>query len=625
MTRTPTAGRVLDRLGSLGAIDRAFGDLIARLGGDEWTTLSAALVSRERGRGHACLALPSWAGQRLDREPTDAPRGPSIATGRRHLEASDLVAVEPTYGDPVRPLVLDAADRLYLWRYWAAEQRLARRIHSILGAPAPELDLDVLAPRFRQLFPPADDIPVDWQAVAAVTALLRPFTLVSGGPGTGKTTTVRRLLALLRAARPDLRVALAAPTGKAATRLESSLLTTPDELTEDRPATPARASTLHRLLGYHPRDDRFRHRAEHPLTTDLLVLDEASMVDLLLIDATLDALPEGGRMILLGDRDQLASVDAGFVFGDLCRAAGLGARAAVDDTTRELFHRLAGRPLPETLPPPDAAHPALVGVGTELRISFRFRHRRGIGALADAIRDRDPKRAIRALDDANLDEITRATLPRDALDVLDPIVDGIDAVLDAETPGEALERLDAFRILCVTRVGTWGTERLNRLVELALERRGHPTTETFYPGRPILVEANDYQVRLWNGDLGICWRDQEGLWAFFPGDTSDTLRRMPLAKVPPHATAWAMTVHKSQGSELDRVLIVLPESADIGGELLSRELFYTAVTRARDHVDIVGSTEVIEAAIRRSARRASGLVDALGHVGDASRPSDRTI
>ncbi|MEM9593661.1 MAG: exodeoxyribonuclease V subunit alpha [Acidobacteriota bacterium] len=657
MSETPRLDRLAEG-GVLEPVDRQLGALMGRLArraeGPEpsvddidLTATAAALASRERGRGHSCLVLEAWAQRPL---PGDGGRLPTAEHWGRVLAESPLVAtgdaaagrIESGDETQITPLVLDDRGRLYLYRYFRAERRLATRVHVATARgprpPAPEPLTDL----FNRLFPGphGDGIEVDWQAVAAAACLCSPLALVSGGPGTGKTTTVARLLALLVAAghpsnsqgsqRPP-RIALAAPTGKAAARLGEAIGEQLARLSLDTDlaaAVPRQASTLHRLLGYRPRDDRFRHHRGEPIPCDVLVVDEASMVDLLMMDATLDALPPEARLILLGDKDQLSSVETGFVFGDLCAAAGLdagnGDGPEGTDGLQPLgpevlrFLRGVGGPLPGDGAP--AEPPPLAAV--ELQVSYRFRHQPGIGALATAVRDRDVDGVFESLGRDDFEEISLGRHPSPPLEVLAPLADALDAYLDAGGPAEALRRLAGFRILCALRRGPWGVERLNDLVTRRLTERGHSTSDRWYRGRPVLVMANDYTARLFNGDLGVCWPEAGQLWAFFPdtdgpGDPdgnpeSDSwgggLRRLPLAKLPAHDTAWAMTIHKSQGSEFDRVLMVLPEEDH---PLVDRELLYTGITRARRRVHLVADRPALAAAVQRTGRRVSGLAQAI--------------
>ena len=566
--------------------------------GADVAALTTALLSRERGRGHSCIELAEWAGRPLHGDGEPGVDLPDREAWEDRLAASGVAGG----GDGTTPLVWEGG-RLYLRRYWHAEQRVARSLRRRLAGPREELAPEPLAPLFRALFPAASGPGIDWQAVAAAAALASPLALVSGGPGTGKTTTVRRILALLLAADPALRIALAAPTGKAAARLGESIAGGLAALPVDASLAeriPRQASTIHRLLGYLPRSDRFRHDAGRPLASDVVVIDEASMVDLLLMDALLAALPADARLVLLGDRDQLASVETGFVFGDLCAAAPLDGTCSA--AFCDFYRRLGGGALeidPRATPLQDAA--------VELRISYRFRRQPGIGALARAVRSQDPGRALEILDSPGFDDVDR--LPPEAIaEALESIDGDLERYLRADSPAAALERLGRFRILCATRRGPWGVERLNRLVEHRLSRRGLAVGERWYRARAILITANDYQVRLYNGDLGVVWPEDGKLWAWFPAAEAGELRRLPLAKLPAHDTAWAMTVHKSQGSEFDRVLLVLPPE-DVA--LLTRELLYTGVTRARRRLHLVATAEILRRTIARRSRRSSGLVAAL--------------
>ena len=669
----------LVELGALAPLDRALGDLVARqaatgtpaadpTAGDpdndrDLLALTAALLSRERGRGHSCILPRAWAGRPFpgvdadiedlnDGTAAPPPTLPSLDAWWDTLRRSPLV------GDGRRPTPLVAeGGRLYFYRYWRAEQRLAGRLRGLLdgsnhGADPSPLDAEAVAPLFQQLFPTSDDGP-DWQAVAAAAALGGRLALVSGGPGTGKTTTVGKILALLLTAWPTARIALAAPTGKAAARLGESI--TGQVSGEDLPdgvleRLPRQASTLHRLLGYRFHDQNFRHGADFPLTCDVLVVDEASMVDLLLMDAVVDALPNHGRLLLLGDRHQLTSVETGFVFGDLCRAAQ---QLPFSPGFSDLYGRLSGQPLPSRPQHRDAVdtpHPAettrvdpLGDAAVELRKNYRFRDQQGIAVLADAIRRQDEAAMLSTLDDPGFGEVTlmrpgtalhpdAALRPDGALSlgtapdsfdttVLEAIADHLSTVHGAESVAEALAHLGGFRLLAAVRRGPWGVETLNALVERHLVDEGwisssgiaERSEELWYRGKPVMVVENDYPLRLFNGDLGICWPtedDDERLEVVFPDPEGGegSLRRLPLAKLPPHETAWAMTVHKSQGSEFDRVLLVL---GDTGSPILSRELLYTAITRARRSVSILATDGVLAEAIDRRTRRNSGLRQAL--------------
>ena len=449
----------------LSDIDIALANLVLRLSdGDELLAQTASLAGYERGLGHVCVHLRDHAGKVVDTEPkpvTNKGRGlrwPEVPEWRRHLLASKLVGEDES--PRLNPLVLDAANRLYLSRYFRAERELARRIAGFAERAEDRPESNLVQALSDSLFDLGDERVAD-QARAAKVALRGGLTLISGGPGTGKTTTVTRILLLLLAADPELRVALAAPTGKAAARLGESIaagldaLASQPELADtlcrvfpqvmDR--VPREAKTLHRLLGYQPQRDRFRHRSESPLPADVVVVDEASMVDLLMMNALVAALPDGASLILLGDRDQLASVEAGFVFGDLATAAGLG---------RE-------------------GESALTGSAVELRHSWRFARKTGIGDLAAAVRAGDVVLAMKVLENPATVDV-HLHRPAGVESLLAPLEASIDEYLAAEDAETALEKLAAFRILCATRVGPWGVDRVNLLVERCLFRP--PTAST---------------------------------------------------------------------------------------------------------------------------------------------------
>lgn len=600
--------------GLLSELDRHFARFIDRLagGGSPELALAAALASHATGQGDICVNLRQWVRRwhaLAGEKPPIAP--PSIDDWLEALRAS------PVVGRPGerQPLILDWRGRLYLYRYWEYEQRLANALAQraasatlIVDETQLHADLDRLFPRHPHLQGP------DWQKVAAVVAALRPICVISGGPGTGKTSTVLKILALLTGqagARP-LRIALAAPTGKAAARLQEAIRAAKPalDLTAEQAALiPEEASTLHRLLGGRPDSVYFRHDQDHPLPVDVLVVDEVSMVGLALLAKTVAALPPAARLILLGDKDQLASVEAGAVLGDICAGAG---RFSSAFRTR-LLH-LTG----ETLPPVREALSPLSDAIVLLRHSFRFDARSGIGALARAVNRGQAATAVALLaDDAYPDIAARPLVdPADLAELLaEPVASGFQSFLATvrahAEPVAVFEAFNRFRLLGAVRKGPFGVEALNRLCEAVLGERGWiDPRQTWYRGRPVMIVRNDYNLRLFNGDIGITLADPiepERVRVFFMGNDG-ALRSFAPARLPEHETVYAMTVHKSQGSEFERVLVVTPNEFS---PVLSRELIYTALTRAKRQAVFHGAPEVLAAAVGRRLRRSSGLRDRL--------------
>jgi exodeoxyribonuclease V alpha subunit len=526
----------------------------------------------------------------------------------------DAVRSSPVVGRPGarQPLIIDRRGRLYLYRYWRYEQRLAldlrrRAQEASAGINEAQLrtDLNRLFPRHSALTGP------DWQKVAAAVAALKRVCVISGGPGTGKTSTVLKILALLtgQSERP-LRIALAAPTGKAAARMQESIRAAKPGLgltPKQAAQIPEEASTLHRLLGSRPGSVYFRYNADHPLPLDVLVVDEVSMVGLALLAKTVDALLPSTRLILLGDKDQLASVDAGAVLGDLCTGAGRFSpefQAQLAALTNEALPRGKESPSP------------LVDAIVLLRHSYRFGADSGIGALAQAVnrgRSAEATTLLGSRADIDWHDLAdSAALPEQ---LAEPVATGftpyLEAVQTGAAPAVVFAQFNRFRVLVALRQGPFGVEALNSLCEAVLQQRGLiDSRQNWYPGRPIMVVRNDYNLRLFNGDIGITLPDPEEperMKVFFLGNDS-ALRSFAPARLPEYETVYAMTVHKSQGSEFERVLVVTPNESS---PVLSRELLYTALTRAKQQANFYGAPEVFSDAVERRLRRSSGLRDRL--------------
>lgn len=700
----PTAGDVPALLadldtwvtqGWLRELDRSFALFLQQLAPDAGVPLllAAALASHQLGRGHVCLDLQAaLSHQRLSLAlPPDAHRadgvtvrGPehwlralTLADWRAALQASRLCAD----GAGNTPLVL-RGPRLYLRRYWQYEGEVRRHIDARL-APDPVAPAERIRPVLDALFDaPGRPASEDWQKMACALALRQRFAIVTGGPGTGKTTTVVRLLALLQSlalqdrggdASGALRIQLAAPTGKAAARLADSIRGALNRLPWDqlphgeavRPHVPDQATTLHRLLGSRPDSRRLRHHAGNPLALDVLVVDEASMVDLEMMQALLQALPARARLVLLGDKDQLASVEAGAVLGELCRRADAG---HYDEATVRWLQASTGQQPPPALCDVDG-QPLDQSIAM-LRVSHRFTAGSGIGQLARAVNEGDARgaRALLARGLGDLRHCVVQPLPGGGLggDALRRMILA-DDLKDADATGWAgngngaggaqpvgaahylrlmrdarpapqaartawdawaaqlLQAAGRFQLLCALRDGPWGVSGLNAtLAELLRDAGWLQGTQGWFAGRPVLVTRNDHALGLMNGDVGLVlerpahFDEATGLpdagagtarrVAFAAADGSGAVRWVLPARLSAVETVFAMTVHKSQGSEFEHTAFVLPEQAS---PVLTRELVYTGITRAKRWFTLVAGPNggrVLGEAIGRRVMRASGLV-----------------
>ena len=595
------ASGLLREFNEAGVIDAADVHVARELGRlsvetDEAVLLATALAVRGPRLGHVHVDLSRIRDTAAvdAEEPVDLATlaWPEPAEWVRQVRASPLVADGEAIGDdapPPGPLRL-VGSWLYLDRYWAEEVQVARALRQMGAAAADRIDSALLTDGLARLF--AAD-PEGRQALAAATAVRRRFAVVAGGPGTGKTTTVARIVALLceqAATSPTGAfplIALAAPTGKAAARLqeavraEASALDVSPEIRQLLLSLPA--STIHRLLGWRPgSNSRFRHDRDQRLAHDVVIVDETSMVSLSLMARLIEALRSGARLILVGDPGQLASIEAGAVLGDI-------------------------------VGPGDSGHIA-PGAGPSQGIVVLDRVHRfggGIAGLAAAIRAGDGD-GVMGLLRSDSDNVTWLDVDVADDDVLTPVrapaLAAAETTVRAAAAGharEALDALGAFRILCAHRRGPYGVSTWTARMEswLAAELEGFDPDDRWYIGRPLLVNENDYELRLNNGDTGVVVRSPDGrvACAFARGD--ETIEYSP-SRLGALDTVYAMTIHKSQGSQFDAAAVLLPET---GSRILTRELLYTAATRARHRLILVGTEEMIRAAVARPVARASGL------------------
>jgi len=582
--------------------------------------LAAAFASWATGQGHTCLPLSGLPGL-LTAAGLDSSDFSEATALRQRLLASSVIGRPGDF----QPLILDESNNLFLLRFHRYEEAIALALRA-RAAGAEPLDAARVGPLLDALFPASNEAAgVDWQRAAAVLALRQRFVVISGGPGAGKTYTVARILALIAALAPDKpRIALAAPTGKAALRLQESIrsarigsATPPQHLATN---IGDQAQTLHRLLGVQAHRPGFRHNAANPLHLDLLILDEASMIDVPLMAALLEALPPSCRIILLGDRDQLASVEAGNLFADLCGNGEIRwSQALVDE-----MQNLVGQGDLQLAPVASAAHGApgpLADSLVLLRASHRFREGSGIGALARAVNSGNPEKVQATLELQFPDlHIEDGAAPGSAAWLHNRIEHFLLPLFAAASPQAALQELGRRRILCALREGPSGVEGLNRLAETIFRRtRRIAQTAGLYPGMPIIILRNDYTLGLFNGDAGVLWPDAQGaLQAWFEQENG-TARAVGLSRLPAWQTSYAITVHKSQGSEFAEVLLILPQE---DAPVLSRELLYTGITRAKNTLTLACRREVLLRVVQRRVVRHSGLGEKL-RAPEPSSPSER--
>jgi exodeoxyribonuclease V alpha subunit len=667
------AADTLADAGQLRRLSGAFARFIASLAPTSGpVALACILLSELEGRGHSCLTLDELAGDPAALLGCGADEWALLAAAAGPLPcqkkawAAQLGAAEQVWREEEfdfnEPLVFDG-ERLYLRRYWRSEKLVAEAVRERAGRALP-VDHERVRATLELLFGAGQRAgeDTDWQRVACAVALRARLSIITGGPGTGKTYTVARLLALLMSLAPtdgQPRIALAAPTGKAAARLKQSIDKALDDLANKLEGRlPLRelaehmgaARTLHSLLGARPDTRLPAHDRHHPLDVDVLIVDEASMVHLEMMAAVLDALPSHATLILLGDKDQLASVEAGAVLGDLCHGAEEG-RYTQDSA--DYVRQASGQDLPSSM---------LSGGKLLAQQTVMLRHSRRfggpIGKLALAVNDGDVDGAeavlrsgaepVRWIERASLHQLVQLAVDgyadclrlvqagagqepggqEDALhDVSDrPRQTGLPSASSppqgtasgALKPGgggsheawvrKVLQAFDTFRVLCAVRDGEWGVQGLNDTVEAGLDALGLiRRAGEWYVGRPVMVTRNDYGLGVFNGDIGLTLPDPARAGSlrvyFLEGEQVRSVLASRLREVE---TAFAMTVHKSQGSEFSHTVMVLPPKGRQG--ILARELVYTGITRARERFTLVSSSPTVLAdAIRRRTRRTSGL------------------
>jgi len=666
--------------GLLRSIDYHFATFMSELGGDNLTTICAAFTSEYLGMGHICLPLEQVTGHLHEKcsvseinfqqfceqyniecllhhdSEVHAVLTNSLCVGEhapltlafnalylnRYAQFEQLIADELLI-QPVLELNGDIKSELdslfmvnydYLWKAWCADKKqaigpLCEKFLDVI--PQAKVDWQAVTDVFQGAQSSDDLQPLstlisesercDWQKVSAALALTSARCVISGGPGTGKTTTVTKLLALLLKVQPHLLIKMVAPTGKAAARLTESITNALTELTIDealKAKIPSEASTIHRLLGVKPNSAHFRHNQDNKLHLDLLLVDEASMVDLSMMAKLLMALPDHARLILLGDKDQLASVEAGAVLGDICSFIESGysnqkAKLLADLTG---FSSLINK---QSNPITMADNLCL------LRKSYRFDQYSGIGFLAQSVNagKTTAKQILRLCDEyADLQYFSHSDADLNLLDKLilegySPYLKNLVIINDSNRNDakQLLNTFNNFKILCATRLGDYGVLALNKrcekvlldagLVNIRAQEQEH---SVWYPGRPVMIAENNYLLGLFNGDIGICLLNDKNQLRVYFQMPDGSIADFQSSRLPRFETVFAMTVHKSQGSEFTHTLLMLP---DHPLPVVTRELIYTGITRAKNRLSLFADLGVMASACKVKKQRASRLVERL--------------
>lgn len=588
---------------------------------------AAYAVSLKLSEGHTCVNIEDFNAELEEQKSEDN----SLKTiDLKSLLKSPFVSKDP---DTIQPFMLNDG-HLYLQRYFSYETEIIDQINLLTtegNKNVAEQKAELLKHKAfilhlfsdHKVFDNATkEENINWQLIAALTAILSRFSIITGGPGTGKTTAVAKLLAILYTIDPDVKVALAAPTGKAAARMKESLMSAVirgkdgeeqlirslniDMLSFDS----LNASTLHRLLGYRPGTHYFKHDAHSPLNYDVVIVDESSMIGASMMAKLLQAIKPSSRLIMLGDKDQLASVEAGSIFGDICLTQN-EVMNTISPDNKQFFNRFIkdkSAQLSTHYVYKETAQNALQEHIVELKKSWRFKSTEGIGEFSHAVLHNTLNDELIHREAPTSGQYVKVCQDYDALELND-LMEAYKAYIQEKDITLALAKMNRVRILCAVRSGHYGVKHYNELIASYLAKEGvlKPNT-SFYENQPIMITKNDKEHHLFNGDIGLIRKEQatDRYMAYFE-DTESGMgyRALSTTYLTEYTTVFAMTIHKSQGSEFNHVGIVLPN--DTNTPLLTRELIYTAITRAKEKAIIFSSDDVLKAGIAKQVERASGI------------------
>ncbi len=585
--------------GTYSSLNLYFAKYITEISNEQenpYVFLACAETSRHLSNGHVCVELAEISQKQIGNNNLFYPNYKDWILS---IKKSKVVGTAGEY----RPLILDN-NKLYLHKFWVYETHIVNSIQKRIKANTGKIDFDKLSKSLKELFKTGDSNEINWQRIAAFNAVVKNISIISGGPGTGKTYTTTLILFLILEQNINAKIALVAPTGKAASKLKNSIIETLPNV-ENREnikaKIPTDVQTIHRFLGATSGSMQFTYNKENKKSLDVLIMDESSMSDIALTSKLFEALDDHTKIILLGDKDQLSSVEAGSVFGDICKSSeGVFSPSHVD-----LVNKICNVKLPAEKNNPISDCVVI------LKKNHRFNNQSGIKALSDAVRDGNVEKVFNVLESDNYSDVTWHKLPLYTVSqkkMHDIILNGFKSYIKETDMYTKFNLLDNFRILCAVKESNYGTKFLN---DISIDILLHHNILKNRTGEdcPVIIKRNCYNTKLFNGDVGLVLRKETfgKLSAFFK-DSENNLRSYSLSQLPENETVFAMTIHKSQGSEFKNVALFLP---DKGSPILTRELLYTGITRAKKRIDIFATKESLLDAVNTQTQKISGITDRL--------------